>query len=332
MLRLRGKFNEVKYVAFEQSESVIQEAIKKLKCEGFVISSSSTTASPGLVPEDGRCPQQQQPVDDGVIDNELERMVFTAPAVVLKRQAVDDALPGTVVLVQGDFRYGGGTGFLNAHLVIASSVADLVDPSQLVPAIMALSGGHSPLIYLPFASAGLTHFDKSEGKHGSIPSDADVLNAYDKGRIEDTGQFVSLQALGASLKAHGAKVISSGTSDWYIDPTAHPYMWECMLFFVGRSAAFRFPAADLGGWRTRMLKNRPTIIASNIDLLVRGVSFSKAGGFAPPFQKEVLQKENAVFAVNDKGNDDGDAVVVSESDNKKNRTEMAHAEDVKTDT
>ncbi len=325
VLRLRGSFNEVKYIAFEQSESVFQETIKKLKGQGFVISSSSTPPL-GVVSEEGGC--QQQHTDEGG-SGELKRMKFTAPTIVLRRPAVDDALPGTVVLVQGDFRSGGGAGFLDAHLVIASSIADLMNPSQLVPAVMALSGGHSPLIYLPFVSTGLTHFDQQEGKCGPIPSDADVLNAYDKGRIEDAGQFLSLPALGASLKAHGARIISSGASDWYIDPKAHPYMWECVLYLVGRAAAFRPPGADLGGWRTRVLKHRPTIIASNIDLLVRGVSFSKAGGLSPPLQKEVLHRENIAGNVNDKVNDND--AVVPESDKKKSWAEIALAE-VKTET
>ncbi len=323
VLRLRGSFNAVSYIAFEQSESVFQEAIKKLKGQGFVISSSSPQTL-GVVSDKGEC--QQQDTDEGG-NGELKRIKFTAPTVVLRRPAVDDALPGTVVLVQGDFRSGGGAGFLDAHLVIASSIANLMNPSQLVPAVMALSGGHSPLIYLPFSSAGSTRFDQQDGKCGPIPSDADVLNAYDEGCIEDAGQFLSLPALGASLKAHGAKIVSSGASDWYIDPKAHPYMWEFILYLVGRAAAFRLPGADLGGWRTRVLKKRPTIIASNIDLLVRGVSFSKSGALAPPFQKDVLRRENSAGNVNDKDNDDS----VPGSDKKKNWAEIALTEVKKTE-
>ncbi len=332
VLRLRGSFNEVKYIAFEQSESVYEEAIKKLKGQGFVISSTSTSPEVFAAEEEGGYLQQQHTDKRGRSDDELEGMKFTAPAIVLRRSAVDDALPGTVVLIQGDFRSGGGAGFLDAHLVIASSIAHLMDPSQLVPAVMALSGGHSPLIYLPFVSAGSTHFDEPEGKYGPIPSDADVLNAYDKGRIEDSGQFLSLSDLGARLKAHEAKVISSGTSDWYIDPKAHPYMWECMLYLVGRAAAFRLPGADLGGWRTRVLKHRPTFIASNIDLLVRGVCFGKSVGLAPQlFQKEVLKKENSnVLNVNNEVHDDD--TVVPESDKKKSWAEMAAPIEVKTET
>jgi threonine dehydrogenase-like Zn-dependent dehydrogenase len=69
----------------------------------------------------------------------------------------------------------------------------------------------------------------------------------------------------------GAVCLSSGRSDWIIDADDHSYLWETMMYFFGTLAA---PQLRVSGWNdqewlARARYHRPTIAASNVDLLFR---------------------------------------------------------------
>lgn len=90
-------------------------------------------------------------------------------------------------------------------------------------------------------------------------------------------------------------MIASSPSSWHVSRDAHPYMWQCLLYFIGLGVAPRPPpllesggaaginggvnvdgepavartATDLAGWVRRMRERAPTLTAHNMDLLFR---------------------------------------------------------------
>jgi hypothetical protein len=69
-------------------------------------------------------------------------------------------------------------------------------------------------------------------------------------------------------------------SIWTICRSKHPYMWRCMLHFIGLATAHAISSnhgiTAAQQWRTKMLQQSPTIRAHNIDILAR--SFNKHKG------------------------------------------------------
>lgn len=83
-------------------------------------------------------------------------------------------------------------------------------------------------------------------------------------------------------------MIASSSSSWRVSRDAHPYMWQCLLYFIGLGVAPRPPplletkgvdvegepavprtATDLAGWVRRMRERAPILTAHNMDLLFR---------------------------------------------------------------
>ena len=72
------------------------------------------------------------------------------------------------------------------------------------------------------------------------------------------------------MSAIGGSLVSTGSSDWTIEPT-NKYLWETMLYFFGMSGARDLvnDAWDGPGWMERSYHIPRTIHVSNEDLLLR---------------------------------------------------------------
>jgi hypothetical protein len=83
-----------------------------------------------------------------------------------------------------------------------------------------------------------------------------------------------------AMKAHGMEVLVYKPSIWTICRSKHPYMWRCMLHFIGLATAHAISSnhgiTAAHQWRTKMLQQSPMIRAHNIDILAR--SFNKHTG------------------------------------------------------
>lgn len=67
-----------------------------------------------------------------------------------------------VKLVQGSFLDDHLPVDARADLIIGCCLADLYDPARLVPTLIGLAGGPTPLIYLPITFVGSTEFNAME--------------------------------------------------------------------------------------------------------------------------------------------------------------------------
>ncbi|CAN0445328.1 unnamed protein product, partial [Discosporangium mesarthrocarpum] len=115
----------------------------------------------------------------------------------------------------------------------------------------------------------------------AIPSDKAVLDAYDRGLEEDQAHHTCTDLLIQAILAHGGEVLASARSDWQVSRERHPYLWECLLHFIGMGVASRVPhleeeagagssrRVDLEAWVQRARLRSPTLVAHNVDLLAR---------------------------------------------------------------
>lgn len=98
-----------------------------------------------------------------------------------------------------------------------------------------------------------------------------------------------------SIHAHGGELLALAPSHWRISREAQPYVWDCLMYFVGLGLAPHPPLlapdvsaekletpggcsgsgvgsgkkGDLAGWVRRARRRKPVLEAHNVDLLFR---------------------------------------------------------------
>jgi NADPH:quinone reductase-like Zn-dependent oxidoreductase len=104
-----------------------------------------------------------------------------------------------------------------------------------------------------------------------IPSDTLAFNYYAAALSDVHHHHLNVDDLVSTVQDYGGTCLQKGTSDWIIDPNLHPYLWETMLYFFGTTAAPQLQADGwyARGWIHRLRHYRPSIRASNLDLLFR---------------------------------------------------------------
>ena len=76
-----------------------------------------------------------------------------------------------------------------------------------------------------------------------------------------------------ALEEQGCELLTQAASDWVIAHSRHPALWDCMLYFIGLATAHRMCAEHgmhaVGDWVAATQARKPTIVARNVDILLR---------------------------------------------------------------
>jgi hypothetical protein len=163
------------------------------------------------------------------------------------------------------------------HLIVGCCFADLLDPYQLVSSLLRRFQllDRNTLLYFPITFCGTTQFlpprpfEHTDEEQPAIPSDTLAFRLYSKALSEEMGHNLSPLLLKQAMNDHGASLLKQGKSNWKIEPDAHPYLFETMLYFFGTAGGPQLmnEGWNAGGWIRRARENRPTILVSNVDLL-----------------------------------------------------------------
>lgn len=197
------------------------------------------------------------------------------------------------------------------HLIVGCCFADLMDPYQFVPSLIhrflsAISPRHQEdcLCYFPITFQGVTQFVPPQPfevspTNRNLPSDTVAFALYSEA-LEKMGHNLDPRRLVQAMEAFGATEVASASSDWDIDPTLHPYLWQTMLYFFERTASPELLKRgwDAAGWLSRARrKQSPKILVSNRDLLFRipRLGFAKiaheTATIAPDLKKRAPRQE-----------------------------------------
>ncbi|KAL9183753.1 hypothetical protein ACHAXT_004609 [Thalassiosira profunda] len=160
-------------------------------------------------------------------------------------------------------------------LIIGCCFADLFDPDELVLSLHRFArGGQPPLVYFPITFGGTTQFDPafpatgSESTNSLIPSDTTAFKLYAESLAANSHNLDPTKITEAFV-GHGGSFLVDGSSNWVIDPSFEPYLWETMLYFFGMTGAREMTKRqlDAAGWIRRCRSHPRTIIVTNVDLL-----------------------------------------------------------------
>jgi hypothetical protein len=166
-------------------------------------------------------------------------------------------------------------------LIVGCCFADLMDPYELVPSLIRrfhLQGSRQDtLLYFPITFCGTTQFmipqpfETDPAASANIPSDTLAFQLYSRALSETLGHNLDHRLLIQAMEDYGFTVASKGRSNWNIDASSHSYLYETMLYFFGSSAGPELleEGWDAGAWIQRARANRPTIIATNTDILFK---------------------------------------------------------------
>jgi threonine dehydrogenase-like Zn-dependent dehydrogenase/FMN phosphatase YigB (HAD superfamily) len=163
-------------------------------------------------------------------------------------------------------------------LIMGCCFADLHDPYQLIPSVMAqfLAGPHrdttptgTTLLYFPITFCGVTLFSPPQPFQERIPSDTLAFRLYSEA-LQDMGHHLDPRQLQSAIEDYGGSLVEQGPSPWNIEPDGG-VLWDTMLYFFGTVGAPKLNALSWNarGWLDRARKVRPTIQVSNVDLLFR---------------------------------------------------------------
>ena len=156
--------------------------------------------------------------------------------------------------------------FAPCDLVVGSGFADLLPPVQLASLLTRLSPGG--LAYLPITFAGATRLEPPSDGNGTIPSDAFVMEAYHT-HLRTQGQYLEPANLTMAVSAVGGELLSGGASHWHVPADAPLHSWMVDFLAGGTARAMWAEGYDPAAWRAAVIKRRATVVAQNIDLLLR---------------------------------------------------------------
>ena len=166
-----------------------------------------------------------------------------------------------------DGKTGTAEGPAPCDLLVGSGFADLLPPSQLATLLPRLCPGG--LAYLPITFAGTTRLEPPCRGDGNVPSDARVAAAYHAHLRHNEGQYIEPRELIASLESLGGQALHSGNSHWVIPPEEPFHLWMVDFLAAGSARALWAHGFDAAAWRERALARRATVVAENVDLLLR---------------------------------------------------------------
>eukprot|EP00611_Tribonema_gayanum_P012815 TRINITY_DN234_c0_g1_i7.p1 TRINITY_DN234_c0_g1~~TRINITY_DN234_c0_g1_i7.p1 ORF type:complete len:864 (+),score=192.40 TRINITY_DN234_c0_g1_i7:458-3049(+) len=262
VLTLQGSFTRIEYVAFE-SEPALQAAIaSKLADLGFRPVASAAGAA-AEHEQSSLAAFSKSITSPGGHDVEVVVHVHARDIRHASKDSLFTQTTGT-----------GGSVRVTPHLIIGCCLVDLFDPVELAQVLSALTEHwhhqHSTLLYFPISFTGRTVMEPSAPEEEECPSDEQVMEYYHESLTCDQGHHIDVDRFKQALSHHGMAVLSTAPSDWVIHPDAHPYMWRCMLHFMGLGTLHRLSvdhAMSASRWVQRMHRNRPTIRACNVDIL-----------------------------------------------------------------
>lgn len=170
-------------------------------------------------------------------------------------------------------------------LIVGCCFADLMDPDLLVPSLLRSFNiledrmpSKETLLYFPITFAGSTQFlpprpfePVTEYSSRAVPADTTVFQIYSKALTENMGHNLDPFLLQQVMEGYGATLLAKGASDWKIEHSVVPYLFETMLYFFGTTAGPPLLEAgtDASGWIQRARRDRPKIQVSNVDLLFK---------------------------------------------------------------
>jgi len=196
----------------------------------------------------------------------------------------------TVHLIMNDFRNNihKASNLIKVHgtqpdLIVGCCFADLFpSPRELIASILEISNpamdntkSPSTLLYFPITFGGTTLFNPPQpfgipidktAHSKMIPSDTLALRIYAQILKDTHDHNLDPKSIIKAAELFGLKLISSGASDWNIDPNKHLYLWDTMKFFF-KTVIANDHEWDMKAWFDRMHNSRPSIIAKNVDLL-----------------------------------------------------------------
>eukprot|EP00977_Amphora_coffeiformis_P007019 scaffold1519_cov166-Amphora_coffeaeformis.AAC.19 len=260
IFRSKGLVKDVKqinYVAYEPNEDLRKPCVEYLLGRGFSL-------------------KQEYGWDTRDAKGHVREIVF-------EKQA-QDGLKTEISLRFWDFRQDVTTTHDNPpspDLIVGCCFADLLPPDELTRSILRCflskpqTYQSSALLYFPITFWGITQFAPSlpaaESGTQVTPSDTQAFAAYSKILDKDFEHSLNPQDLIESTVNYGGCLISQGSSDWKIDAAAHEFLWRTMLYFFAMGAAPELQSLgyDATSWIRRAWDLRPSVRASNVDLLLR---------------------------------------------------------------
>ena len=265
---LLTNLERIDYHAYEPNEALAPDCIKKMESMGFVVQKDNGGQS------EQRCDDPTSNQDPPTANRIPRTTHFFRPPC--------DSLPAIrVEIVFDDYREllqtSGSKSTISPDVVIGACFADLYEPSELVRSILACFLGRpephqqEALVYFPITFGGTTQFLPPQPAVEKLPSDTEAFRLYAQALTEELGHNLDSDKMVEELENFGGQVLSQGPSDWVISPKEHPYLWNCMMYFFGTTAAPSIEAAgyDACAWMNRARTSQPVIQASNKDFLVR---------------------------------------------------------------
>jgi hypothetical protein len=233
----KGKDAKVLYTAYESNQDLLEACIERLLEWGFKL--------------------KEQVSDD--------EYLFVHPQVEFR-------------LILNDFDDDDSPLEAPPHLIVGCCFADLLDPYQLASSLIRRFEllDRNTLLYFPITFCGTTQFlpprpfeHHADEEQPAIPSDTLAFSLYSKVLSEGMGHNLNPRLLKQAMNDHGAFLLKQGNSNWKIEPDAHLYLFETLLYFFGTAGGPELMNTgwNAGGWIRRARENRPTIMVSNVDLL-----------------------------------------------------------------
>ena len=166
----------------------------------------------------------------------------------------------------------------HVDVLIGCCFADLFDPNILTKALhrflktgQVRRGRKPTLLYFPITFAGTTCFyPASPFESPAVPSDTFAFRAYSASLTKRLGHNLNPLKIIDALSGYGGELIEKGPSNWNIEVTKHPYLWDTMLHFFQSSAVPELLGQwNASGWIDRSKSKRADIFVSNVDILLR---------------------------------------------------------------
>lgn len=154
---------------------------------------------------------------------------------------------------------------ITPDLIVGCCFADLFPrPNELIQRILQLSNMFSSnkklLLYFPITFAGATLFDKPR------PSDHQIFQEYSNLLKTELSHNLDPNKITEAVIDHGGTLLAQADSNWNIEYSSHPYLWNTMMYFIHSLLKKSSDQHDLTSWFSRAYGLKPAIIAWNVDL------------------------------------------------------------------
>jgi threonine dehydrogenase-like Zn-dependent dehydrogenase len=253
--QLSKKVSQIHYIAYEPNQEL------KQSCVDYLL-------------ESGYSAEEELVWDTGDGQHHVRELIFTIQT--------SDQLKVKVSLRFWDYREQVKTNVSpSPDLIVGCCFSDLIAPDELVRSVLRCfmtkpeSFQSSALLYFPITFWGVTQLLPSSPaatiEKQTTPSDTQAFQLYGKVLDEEFGHHLQPSKLVEAVQDHGGDLLAQGPSDWKIDPQKHGYLWRTMMYFFATAVAPSLQASgfDAAQWIRRAWTLRPSIRASNVDLLLK---------------------------------------------------------------